>query len=108
MRVAIIENGIVTNVCEADQEWADANGGIVTDIAGPGWSYDGQSFVAPVISEPDTPVQDPIAALQQQVADLQSKVSAIQKLPNIAIALSAVPEIQLGAGAIIPGVGGGG
>lgn len=52
MRVAIINNGVVENVCEASQEWADANGGIITDVAGIGWSYNGSTFAPPEIIPP--------------------------------------------------------
>lgn len=47
MRIAIIENGVVINICEADQEWADANKGIPTDIAGIGWKYSKKKFIQP-------------------------------------------------------------
>lgn len=50
MRVAIIENGIVINVCEASDDWASAHGGILAWSAGPGWRYDGQEFLPPIQS----------------------------------------------------------
>lgn len=50
--LAIIEDGIVTNVILADS-WP--NGIDITDLTprpGPGWSYDGVTFVAPPVVTP--------------------------------------------------------
>lgn len=46
MRVAIIEGGIVANICEADQSWVVENGGIVLADDSPvgiGWIHLGGS-----------------------------------------------------------------
>lgn len=50
MRIAIIENGVVTNICEATQEWVSEHGGVDVDgIDGVsiGWKYDGVVFTPP-------------------------------------------------------------
>ena len=65
MRVAIIENGIVLNVCEADSAWVAQHGGIVTDMAGPGWSYDGVAFTPP--TPPPLTVTDITGAVQAKL-----------------------------------------
>lgn len=54
MRLAQVDNGVVTNVIEVDPanipdwaaDWPEAGG------AGPGWSYDGETFSPPPEPEP--------------------------------------------------------
>jgi len=61
VRAAIIQDGLVANIVIAkDEANAQANGWIITDTAGIGWAYDGETFAAP---EPPTP-----APSQAQVA----------------------------------------
>ena len=50
MAYAIITNGIVTNMIEADADYAASIGAVEADGAGIGYSYDGEAFTAP---EPD-------------------------------------------------------
>ena len=50
MAYAIITNGIVTNMIEADADYAATIGAVAADGAGIGYSYDGEVFTAP---EPD-------------------------------------------------------
>lgn len=48
MRVAIVVDGIVINVCEADDAWEPEVGlAIGSEEAGPGWLYDGFEFSPP-------------------------------------------------------------
>jgi len=51
MRFAIVENGIVVNVVEAES----FAGGVPTDTAGPGWSYNGTYFTEPYEAPPPPP-----------------------------------------------------
>ena len=50
MAYAIITNGIITNMIEADADYAASIGAVAADGAGIGYSYDGEVFTAP---EPD-------------------------------------------------------
>lgn len=50
MAYAIITNGIITNMIEADADYAASIGAVEADGAGIGYSYDGEVFTAP---EPD-------------------------------------------------------
>jgi hypothetical protein len=47
MRYAIVIGDTVVNVILSDDE---PENGIATDVAGPGWTYDGKGFVAPVVA----------------------------------------------------------
>lgn len=50
MRYALIYGGVVRNVVEADADWPglqDADVAVQTDVAGPGWLWDGQDFTRP-------------------------------------------------------------
>lgn len=47
MRAAIIQNGKVVNIVEADEAFAAEQGWVLTDTAQIGWSYDGQTFTPP-------------------------------------------------------------
>lgn len=50
-RIALIRNGVVENVIEADMEFAQSLGFdavVETDVAAPGWGYAGGEFIAPV------------------------------------------------------------
>lgn len=56
MNYAIIENGTVVNIAEADEAFAAAQGWILTDTAQIGWAYDGEIFTPPA-PKPITPAQ---------------------------------------------------
>lgn len=56
MRHAIIENGTVVNIAEADEAFATEQGWIATDTAQIGWTYDGETFTAPAPA-PITPAR---------------------------------------------------
>lgn len=49
-RYAIIENGTVANIVEAEADFAGEQGWIAAGSAQIGWSYDGQDFSAPVLT----------------------------------------------------------
>lgn len=57
MRIAIIHNGVVENLIEADADYDPGKGvlAVATDTAGPGWSYDGKNFQAPAPTPPPVP-----------------------------------------------------
>jgi hypothetical protein len=76
-RYAIIENGIVVNVVVADAEISSANGWIECLTAGPGWKYDGTTFIEPdpiVVSEPVAPAKEQLLA---QLQTLQAQIQAL-------------------------------
>ena len=54
MRIAIIRDGVVLNVIIADEDFVPDEGyvAVETDIAGPGWSYDGTDFTEPDYGAP--------------------------------------------------------
>ena len=56
MRMALIRNGVVENVIEADADFAIGDGALVAPAqdAGPGWTFDGAAF-APPAETPPTP-----------------------------------------------------
>lgn len=70
MRCAIIENGKVVNIVEADADFAATMGWIVSDAAAIGDDYDSGSFVKP-ITEP-APIQVP-----QQVSMRQARLALL-------------------------------
>ncbi len=58
MRYALIYAGVVRNVVEAPEDWPglqDADAAIQSDEAGPGWTWDGESFSPP--APPDLAVR---------------------------------------------------
>lgn len=68
MAYAIITNGIVTNMIEADADYAAGIGAVSADGAGIGYIYDGEAFTAP---EPD---------LAQIAARTQAEIVAATQL----------------------------
>lgn len=58
MQYALIENGVVSNIIEADAAFIEALPGTwaPAEGAGIGWHYDGEAFTAPVPESP--PAQD--------------------------------------------------
>jgi len=67
MRYAIIESGIVANVIEAEAGFTIPGVVLVaSDVAGPGWTYDGSLFHPPV--PPPPPVPDSVSPLQARRA----------------------------------------
>jgi hypothetical protein len=51
MRIAIIENGVVLNAIIVDQDYVVDGGleAVESDVAGPGWLFDGQTFTPPTV-----------------------------------------------------------
>lgn len=81
MRIAIIHNGVVENIIEAEPSSGydpriDPGGGrekrlaVATDAAGPGWFYDGEAFHAP--AEPPPPVPASVRTFQAREALAQT------------------------------------
>lgn len=56
MRIAIIINGVVDNVIEADPSFSPEDGAeaVPSETAGPGWSYDGANFF-PLVATDSVP-----------------------------------------------------
>ena len=52
-RYMVIEGGVVTNAVEADADYAASQGWIQSDVAGPGWTWDGEAFAPPAEPSPD-------------------------------------------------------
>jgi len=70
MKYAIIENGIVANVAEAEADFAAEQGWIeLTGGAGIGWTYEGGAFIAPP-AQP-VPVPETVSRFQARAALLQ-------------------------------------
>jgi hypothetical protein len=51
MRYAIVEDGVVVNVVEAEEQDPEPSGWIASDEAGPGWTESGGVLSAPVVPE---------------------------------------------------------
>jgi hypothetical protein len=84
MRYAVIENGVVVNVIEWDgeTEWTPGDDYDVIDCpasVGPGWTYDGQTFTAPV--SPAQPVRVTKADFQRLLTPAERyAINALRKL----------------------------
>ncbi|MCX7900544.1 MAG: hypothetical protein N2444_10795 [Methylocystis sp.] len=53
MRLALVKDGVVDNVIEADADFSMPGFDVIaSDIAGPGWTYDGARFAPPVAQAP--------------------------------------------------------
>jgi hypothetical protein len=90
MRFAIVKNGVVENIVEADQTLATAKGWIRTDSAGPGWLFDGRDFrdstppkPPPGPSQRDVDLVNAHAKIDEVINDPSEK----QKLKDVFIAL---------------------
>lgn len=71
-RVALIRDGRVVNVIEADTEFAAGLGydaAIETDSAGPGWTWDGDAFAAPA-------VETQVPTLESLIEQTKARISA--------------------------------
>lgn len=66
MRAAIIENGVVVNIAEADADFAKAQGWIVSDTAAIGDTWDGVEFANP--TAPPEPVPASVTRRQAREA----------------------------------------
>jgi len=65
MRAAIIQDGIVINIAEADADFAEAQGWIVSDDAAIGDTWDGESFIKP----PTPPAPVPASVTRRQARE---------------------------------------
>lgn len=79
-RIALIRDGIVENVIEADAEFAAGLGyddAIETLAAGPGWAWDGSEFTAPVPEHSEPSLDDLVTQTKSMIsAWLDSVVQA--------------------------------
>jgi hypothetical protein len=79
MKYAIIENGVVANVVLADAELASQNGWVECQTAGPGWKYDGLTFIEPdPIPEPEPAPAPTKEQLMAQLAALSAQIQALE------------------------------
>ena len=75
MRYAVIENGVVVNVILTNDPGPDD---VATDVAGFGWTYDGQTFTAPV--SPTQPVRVTKADFQRLLTPAERyAINALRK-----------------------------
>lgn len=91
MRFAIIKNGVVENVIEADQNFVDKN--VIadqklllkpTDTVGPGHTYDGKDFIPPVnLPAPKLDITDQVALMQAKLDALNANMLAVDTQLNI-------------------------
>lgn len=81
MRAAIIENGIVVNIAEADADFAAAQGWIVSDTASIGDTWDGLEFAKP----PAPPAPVPASVTRRQAREALLNVGLLDDV-DMAIA----------------------
>jgi hypothetical protein len=87
MRYALIVGGVVQNVVEADGGWPGlqaADVAVQTDVAGPGWLWDGDAFSPPAVS---APVPDAVTMRQARRA-----LHAAGLLSGVEAAIDALAE----------------
>jgi hypothetical protein len=78
MKYAIIKNGVVANVVVADAELASQNGWVECLTAGPGWKYDGLTFIEPdPIPEPEPAPAPTKEELLAQLQEIQAQIQAL-------------------------------
>lgn len=80
-----IADGVVINAVEADADYAAAQGWVQSDEAGPGWTWDGESFAPP--AEPGPVVPASVTMRQARLALLGAGLlgsvqTAIDGLPS--------------------------
>ena len=85
MRCAVIENGIVVNVVEAQEGWEDPGGRtlVPSDAAGMGDSYDGTSFVVAKKDPPPVSEQAEYAALTTQAEQTEYIARKLGLVPPV-------------------------
>lgn len=96
MRCAIIENGKVANIAEADADFAAAMGWIVSDVAAIGDDYDGVSFIkAPVQAKSvEQLMQEIVSSTTQRLDDFAKTRNYDGILSACTYATSTVPKFQ--------------
>ncbi len=93
MRMAIVRDGVVVNVAAAPVGWISDEGSVVpSDVAGIGWSYNGNSF-SPPIEPPQQPPPVPQSVTPRQ-ARLALLAAGLLDDVNAAVA-AAGPEAQI-------------
>jgi hypothetical protein len=83
MRAAIIENGVVANIAEADEDFANAQGWIVSEVAAIGDLWDGVDFAKP----PAPPAPVPASVTRRQAREALLNVGLLDDV-EMAIAAS--------------------
>ena len=76
-RYAIIENGVAVNVVIAEPKYAAENGWVECPDAGPGWTYAGGVFTAPVVIEPVALLAPTKEQLMAELTALTAKINAL-------------------------------
>lgn len=85
-RIALIRDGIVENVIEADTEFASALGyddAIETESAAPGWLWDGEAFSAPVVETPPPTLESLIEQTKARISAWLDEVVQAKGYDNI-------------------------
>lgn len=86
-RYMVIEGGVVANAVEADAGHAAAQGWVQSDVAGPGWTWDGEDFSPPVDPGPVAPAS--VTMRQARLALLGAGL-----LGSVQTAIDALPSPQ--------------
>lgn len=84
-RYAVIEDGRVSNVAEAEEEFALEQGWVQSDAAGIGWLWDGEEFSAP----PALPVPVPASVTRRQA---RQALLLAGLLDDVQPAIDAIPD----------------
>ena len=79
MRYAIVKDGKVVNVVEAEPEFALNQNWVECPVGTIGWDYDGVSFINN-LPEPVAPTQPVAPTAEQLLAQLQAIQTQIQAL----------------------------
>jgi hypothetical protein len=85
MRAAIVENGVVVNIAEADADFAAAQGWIVSEFAAIGDLWDGVDFAKP--AAPPEPVPTSVTRRQAREALLN-----VGLLDDVDMAIAAIED----------------
>jgi hypothetical protein len=93
-RYAVIKQGKVVNVILADEAFVRDQGlnAVPSDVAGPGWTWDGTAFTPPPPPPPPPPSQRELDR-QDALAKLDAAVAPTAGLLEIKAALAAVRKV---------------
>ena len=75
-RFAIIENGLVANVAEANDEFAAQQGWIPAENVSPGWGFIDGKFIEPV-SEASAKTAPTKETLMAQIEELSAQIKQL-------------------------------
>lgn len=78
MKYAIIEDGVVVNVVVAEAEYAQSQGWVECQAAGPGWTYADGVFTKPVVVAPEPAPAPTKEQLMAELAALTAKIQALE------------------------------